>query len=321
MRNRTLPAPRRKGRLRIAIYLRVSTAQQVEGYGLNVQDDVCRALLDRIFGKGNYDVTVFTDGAVSGKLASRPDLDEMNVQIKAGRFDVVVFGKLDRIGRTMKDIHRWVYDTTDLGVRVLTADGRLDSDDDMFGIVMSLLAFMAELEHTLILERTMGGRDRKLAEGGWPSGVTPYGLALQGKGKDAMVVLHEDEVHVINRAVSYFLDDGCSKEETGRKLNEHGDRRRSGKPWDCASIDSLLTSSHLLEGKVYFRKTDGRTRTKVDEDGQPLYGPTVALAVPRVLTEERAAELAEALKDRGRDKRASERYPLSRRIHGSCGKM
>ncbi|WP_406369402.1 recombinase family protein [Streptomyces sp. NBC_00647] len=319
MRKATLPAPRRKSRPRVAVYLRVSTAQQLEGYGLEVQESLCRTKLDGIF-KSGYDVTVFTDGAVSGKLASRPDLDDMNRQIRSGAFDSVIFGKLDRIGRTMKDIHRWVYDTQDLGVRVLTADGRLDSDDDTFGIMMSLLAFMAELEHTLILERTLGGRDRKLTEGGWPSGVTPYGLALQGKGKDAVVVLHEDEVQVVNRAVALFLDDGHSKEETGRRLSEAGDRRRSGKEWDCASVDRLLSSSHLLEGKVYFRKTDGSTKTKLDGDGQPLYGPTVALPVPRILSEDRAGSLAKALEDRGREKRASDKYPLSHHINGSCGK-
>ncbi|MEV7814227.1 recombinase family protein [Streptomyces flaveolus] len=328
MRNATLPAPRRKSRrLRVAIYLRVSTAQQLEGFGLNVQDDVCRVQLDRVFGKGTYDVTVFTDGAVSGKLASRPDLDEMNRQIKAGAFDVVIFAKLDRIGRTMRDIHRWIYDAQDLGVRVLTGDGRIDSDDDMFGIMMSLLAFMAELEHTLILERTMGGRERKLAEGGWPSGVLPYGLALQGKGKDAVVVLHEDEVHCVLKAVDLFADEngwtGRSKEEVARKLNELKPkyRRRSGKPWDTGSVDRLLRSSHLLEGKVYFRKTDGRTKTKVDEDGVPLYGPTTALAVPRIISEERAAQLQRALDDHAHDRRANNHYPLSGRIDGSCGRV
>ncbi|KAB1981220.1 recombinase family protein [Streptomyces triticiradicis] len=319
MRKGTLPAPRRSARPRVAVYLRVSTAQQLEGYGLEVQEALCRTKLDALF-KGGYDATVFTDGAVSGKLSSRPDLDEMNRQIRAEAFDAVIFGKLDRIGRTMKDIHRWVYDSTDLGARVLTADGRLDSDDDMFGIMMSLLAFMAELEHALILERTLSGRDRKLSEGGWPSGVTPFGLALQGKGKDAVVVLHEDEVQIVNRAVALFMDEGHGKEETARRLNEAGDRRRSGKEWDCGSVDRLLSGTHLLEGLVYFRKTDGTTKTKVDEDGTPLYGPTVALPVPRILSEERAQALAKALKDRGRDKRASGRYPLSRRIEGSCGK-
>lgn len=325
MRNRTLPRQATRRRLRVAIYLRVSTAQQLEGYGLEDQLIICQGQLDRLFGAGQYDTEIFTDGAVSGKLSSRQDLDEMNRRIRAGEFDVAIFGKLDRIGRTMKDIHRWVYDTTDLGVRVVTGDGRLDSEDDMFGIIMSLLAFMAELEHTLILERTMGGRERKLAEGGWPSGVPPYGLALQGSGKSAVLVLHEDEVHCALKAVDFFADEdgwtGLSKEEVGVKLNELGYRRRSDKPWDTGSVDRLLRSTHLLEGKVYFRKTDGSTKTKVDEDGVPLYGPTIALEVPRILTEERAAQLRMALDEHGHDRRMNDHYPLSGRIKGSCGRV
>ncbi|MFF5471019.1 recombinase family protein [Streptomyces achromogenes] len=323
VRKSTLPSQRRK-KFRVAIYLRVSTAQQLEGYGLEDQLVICLAQLDRVLGVGTYEYEVFTDGAVSGKLSSRPDLNEMNVQLRAGDFNVATFGKLDRIGRTMRDIHRWVYDVTDLGVRVLTGDGRLDSEDDMFGIMMSLLAFMAELEHTLILERTMGGRERKLAEGGWPAGVPAFGLALQGKGKDAVVVLHEDEVHCILKAVDLFADEtgwtGLTKEEVGAELNAAGYRRRSGKPWDSGSVDRLLRGTHLLEGKIYYRRTDGRTGTKVDENGVPLYGPTVALEVPRILSKERAAQLQKALDDSAHDRIPNRQYPLSGRIVSSCGK-
>ncbi|MFD9560879.1 recombinase family protein [Streptomyces sp. NPDC059994] len=324
MRNRTLPAARRKGRPRVALYLRVSTAQQIEGYGLEVQEKQCRALLDRGFGAGGYvleEDDIYIDGAVSGKRASRPRLDEMNRLRGEGQYDVICFGKLDRIGRTMKDIHRWMYDTTDLGVRVLTGDGRIDSDDDMFGIIMSLLAFMAELEHTLILERTMSGREQKLAAGGWPSGVAPYGLALSGKGKEAVVVHQEDEVHVINRAVGYKIDDGQNREEVARSLNARGDLRRSGRSWDGLAVDRLLTSSHLLEGVVHYRKTSGSSKTKLAEDGTPLYGPTVAIPVPRILDPERAKALAKVMEEESREHRASEQYPLSKRIEGSCGRV
>ncbi len=148
--------------------------KQLKGYGLSVQTDECFSWLDYRIGKGKYTVETYTDGGVSGKLAHRPDLDQLNADIGAGRVDLVIFGKLDRIGRTMKDIHRWVYDTTDLGVRVATADGRIDSEDEMFGIQLSLLAYMAELEHSMILDRTVGGREKKLAAGGWPGGVAPF---------------------------------------------------------------------------------------------------------------------------------------------------
>lgn len=69
-----------------------------------------------------------------------------------GLIDLVVFGKLDRIGRTVEDIHLWVFNATRrLGIRVATGDGRMDSDAETFGAMLSLLSYMAELEHTFIL--------------------------------------------------------------------------------------------------------------------------------------------------------------------------
>lgn len=117
---------------------------------------------------------MYTDGAVSGKSFRRPDLTDLDTDLLRSLYDVVVFGKLDRIGRTMKEIHRWVYDTTDIEtgrgrrVRVATADGRIDSEHPMFGIQLSLLAYVAELEHALLLERTLRGREMKLAAGAGP---------------------------------------------------------------------------------------------------------------------------------------------------------
>lgn len=164
-----------RGMIRVAIYLRVSTAKQVEGYGLDTQEKQCKAWLNYKLGPGKYKVhKIYVDGGESGKKDSRPGLDEMTEAIEKGLIDLVVFGKLDRIGRTMEDIHLWVFNATKHHkIRVATADGRLDSDDELFGIMLSLLSYMAELEHTLIRERTMGGRDQKLAAGGWPLGQPP----------------------------------------------------------------------------------------------------------------------------------------------------
>lgn len=166
--------PRQRKVLRVAIYLRVSTSKQLDGYGLDVQDERCRAWVDyQLKSIPHTIVDVYCDGGVSGKLAHREDLDRLTADIEADLIDVVVFAKLDRIGRTMRNIHRWVYDVTDHGVRVATADGRIDSNDDMFGIQLSLLAYMAEVEHALILERTMGGRVKKISGEGGPAAPRP----------------------------------------------------------------------------------------------------------------------------------------------------
>ncbi len=180
---KTLPRASRKT-LRVAIYLRVSTAKQLDGYGLDVQEERCRAWVDyQLKHTPHTIVDVYCDGGVSGKTAHREDLDRLTSDIEAGLIDVVIFAKLDRIGRTMRNIHRWVYDVTDHGVRVATADGRIDSDDQMFEVQLSLLAYVAEVEHALILERTMGGQIKKISGGGWASGTPPYGYMLDEEGE------------------------------------------------------------------------------------------------------------------------------------------
>ncbi|MFJ2267885.1 recombinase family protein [Streptomyces sp. NPDC087849] len=107
---------------RYSIYLRVSTSKQLRGYGLQVQFEESIACLDVKLGKGKYTYEVYTDGGVSGKLAQRPDLSALDADIADGQYGLVIFGKLDRVGRTMKNIHSWVYETTDRNVRVATAD-------------------------------------------------------------------------------------------------------------------------------------------------------------------------------------------------------
>lgn len=159
--------------------------------------------MDQGLGKGRYTYAVYTDGAVSGMSARRPDLTVLDADLVQRLYDMVVFGELDRIGRTMREIHRWVYDTTDIEtgrgrrVRVATADGRIDSERTLFGIQLSLMAYMAELEHTLTLERTLSGRELKLAAGGWPGGVTPFWLMLPARGSNEAPTLRSQGVELL----------------------------------------------------------------------------------------------------------------------------
>ncbi|WP_233415918.1 recombinase family protein [Streptomyces sp. N35] len=322
MRRSSLPRARnpRQGNLRVAVYLRVSTVKQLKGYGLSVQHDECHAWLDYRIGKGKYTVEIYTDGGVSGKLAKRPDLDQLNKDVAAGRVDLVIFGKLDRIGRTMKDIHRWVYDTTDLGVRVATADGRIDSEDEMFGIQLSLLAYMAELEHAMILDRTVGGREKKLAAGGWPGGVAPFWLKLPAQGVIADPTLREDKVRLLETAACFIADENKNADEAGRMLNAMGLFTRRGKPWSGANLIRTFRQT-ALDGYIIYRNTErihGSTLRR-DEEGNPLYGETVHIPVPLALPPERVAQVRKALASRSFTKVSEMQYLLSQRIFSPCG--
>ncbi|MGW1867918.1 recombinase family protein [Streptomyces mauvecolor] len=296
--------------VRIAIYLRVSTAQQLEGYGLKVQEDQCRAWIAYAMrGVKHLIVDVYVDGGVSGKLANRDDLDRLTLDVMGGRIDLVVFGKLDRIGRTMKNIHRWVYDVTDKGVRVATADGRIDSEDDMFGIQLSLLAYMAEVEHALILERTMGGRMQKVAAGGWPLGEPPFGIMLDSDGNPA---LNPAEIKQIDEFANFMIDtpEPVSREEAARHLNALGYRTRRGKEWEGGNLTARVLAG--LKGYVEF------VFAGENEDGDEIT-TSFRIDIPKTLPDDRAEALKTALARGSRVKGKSSRYLLSNRLLSVCG--
>ncbi|MBQ0949201.1 recombinase family protein [Streptomyces sp. RK76] len=308
MRTKTLP--RKTKTLRVAIYLRVSTSKQLDGYGLDVQDERCRAWVDyQLKGTPHTIVDVYCDGGVSGKLAHREDLDRLTSDIEAGLIDVVVFAKLDRIGRTMKNIHRWVYDVTDFGVRVATADGRIDSEDQMFGIQLSLLAYMAEVEHALILERTMGGRIQKIAGGGWASGIPPYGYMLDEEGEP---VVNPDEQEVIFKAADLLIDENMTRGEVAAELNEAGYRTRTGKLWEGNNL--ILRLRLTVRGYVDF------TFSGMNEDGDEIT-TSYRVELPALFEDEsRRQELEDTLEGlKGKPRTSYSNHLLSGHLFSLCG--
>lgn len=312
MVRRTLPRQKTfQNVVRVAIYLRVSTAQQLEGYGLKAQEEQCRNWLSAYLRHiPHVIVDLYVDGGVSGKLANREDVDRMTDDIMAGEIDLVIFGKLDRIGRTMKNIHRWVYDVSDKGVRIVTADGRLDSNDDMFGIQLSLLAYMAEVEHALILERTMGGRMAKLAAGGWPLGEPPFGVKLDEDGEP---VLNPAEVKQVEAFADYVLDspEPVTREDAARHLNSKGFLTRQGKPWEGGNLSGRIKAS--LKGYVEFNFAGQ------NEDGEEIT-TTFRIDVPKALDDERAEAVLAYLKRSSRTRSAAaSKYLLSNRLISVCG--
>ncbi|MDX3260675.1 recombinase family protein [Streptomyces sp. MI02-2A] len=321
MRKSTLPRQRR-ATLRIAIYLRVSTIKQLEGYGLSTQDDMCRASIGLKFTGHPYEIVdVFTDGGVSGKLNSRPDFDKMNVMISAGLIDVVVVAKLDRVGRTMEDIHQWIFDTTKKGVRVITADGRLDSDDDMFKLMLSILSWMADMEHILIRERTMSGREAKLAEGKWGLGAAPFGFALEGKGKDATPVPNPEEVRTLELAIEYLVDLQRNIAETCDELNKLSRPTRKGKPWNPTSLRKIIMGN-AIQGFVRYRDPEsGLSEAERDDDGNFVNGETHEVKLPKIIPTERVNAARAAIKRLGKYRTAtsSREYLITKRMIGRCG--
>lgn len=140
-------------------YARVSTSEQ----NTQLQLDALReAGCSRIF--------VETVSAV----ADRPEYDHLLDVLRAG--DTVVVWRLDRLGRSLRDLLDRVEHLDSRGVGLRSLRETLDSTSAGGRLVMHVFAALAEFERDLIRERTVAGLTAARARGrvgGRPKSLTP----------------------------------------------------------------------------------------------------------------------------------------------------
>ncbi|WP_144825946.1 recombinase family protein [Micrococcus luteus] len=135
-------------------YARVSTtAQAKDGTSLESQRQALTAAgASRVFAE-----------AVSGKKASRPELDAMLDYLREG--DTVLVASLDRMGRTMADLVTLVNQLQDRGINFRSIREGIDTSGPAGRMVFHVFAALAEFEHATILERTEKGRQAAAEKG------------------------------------------------------------------------------------------------------------------------------------------------------------
>jgi DNA invertase Pin-like site-specific DNA recombinase len=99
-------------------------------------------------------VKVFTDHA-SGSKASRPELDRMLDQLRPR--DIVVVWRLDRLGRSLKNLIALVEDLAEKGVGFRSLCESIDTTTANGKLFFSIMGALAEFERDLIQERTKAG--------------------------------------------------------------------------------------------------------------------------------------------------------------------
>lgn len=140
-------------------YARVSTQDQK----LDVQIEQIKRYCEY----RNIDlVRLYTDKA-SGANTDRPEFQEMLIDIEANAHgaDVIIVWKLDRIGRSLKNLIEIVdiFKSKELGFVCINAN--IDTTSNEGRLFFHMMASFAEYERELINERTMLGREAALAKG------------------------------------------------------------------------------------------------------------------------------------------------------------
>jgi DNA invertase Pin-like site-specific DNA recombinase len=131
-------------------YARVSTSDQHP-----------EAQADRLTADGCE--RVFTDQGVSGRKASRPEWDRCLEHLRDG--DTLVIVRLDRMGRSVRNLIEVVTSLEARGVNLRVLDQGIDTSTPTGRFTFHVLSALSEMEADLTRERTRDGLDAARARG------------------------------------------------------------------------------------------------------------------------------------------------------------
>ncbi|MFD4527130.1 recombinase family protein [Streptomyces sp. NPDC058470] len=305
---------------RVALYARVSTKEQALGYSMDGQEEDGIAHIDMSPFLTLF--KVYRDPGVSGTKFSRPDLDSLREDIKNGLVDAVLVKAMDRIGRSERVLMPWFWMLEEAGVATISLTQDIDTTTSNGKSSLSVFIAQAQAEWNAIRERTIGGLNAKARSGGWVCGVPPYGYELEGRGQrgGSKVVLHHEEIEILKKAAHCILDKGYSLDRTADALNADSHRTRSGVRWTGPNL-RLRLQGPILDGYTEYRSlTNKGTKTATGPDGQPKWGPTERINLPKALDDDLVTKLRNYFEARHTPRGNREHlYFLSGRITGTCG--
>lgn len=211
---------------RVIGYVRVSTAEQVEGFGLLVQRNAIGAYCKM---NGYRLVRSFADEGLSGSngLDTRQGLAELLAMVESGAVSGLVVYRLDRLARDLVLQETLLARMRKAGVEVLSvSEPDIDSDDATRVLVRQVLGAIGQYERALIRSRMMAGKAAKIARGGYAGGQPRFGKAAQDKA----LVDDPDELETV-RLIRIWNGEGCSTREIVQRLEEAGRRPKRGERW------------------------------------------------------------------------------------------
>ena len=211
--------------LRIAGYVRVSSQRQAtEGDSLVAQQHEIEQEVE--FRKRRENLTVeslefYVDAGKSAKDQNRPQLQRLKRDISAGRIDLVICFKLDRITRSLKDfVDLWAL-FAEHEVNVSSLREKFDTSMPTGEAMVQLIMVFAQLERKMTAERTFSIMRDRADRGLWNGGhVIGYRSQPDDPGK-----LEIDSVgaEIVRRIFDSFDELGSAGAVT-RRLNDLGIR-------------------------------------------------------------------------------------------------
>jgi DNA invertase Pin-like site-specific DNA recombinase len=243
--------------LRCALYTRKSSDEGLDQAfnSLDAQREACAAYVASQTHEGWQLIrTHFDDGGYSGGSMDRPALQHLLAEIAAGKGDIVVVYKIDRLTRSLADFARMVELFDKHGVSFVSVTQSFNTTSSMGRLTLNVLLSFAQFEREVTGERIRDKIAASKAKGMWMGGVPPLGYDIPNAGSRTLNV-NKSEAEAVRLIFRQYLKLGSVrlledwlKDEgyTSKQFTSAAGNTTGGIPFNRGALYHLLRNSIYL---------------------------------------------------------------------------
>jgi site-specific DNA recombinase len=191
-------------KVRCAIYTRVSTDQGLEQdfNSLDAQHDASQAYI-RSQAHAGWTLIRFKydDGGFSGGNTDRPALQRLLEDVRAGKIDVIVVYKVDRLTRSLADFAKLVELFDRHGVSFVSVTQQFNTTTSMGRLTLNVLLSFAQFEREVTSERIRDKIAASKRKGLWVGGMAPLGYDT----RDRKITVNQVEAERVRTIFRSYL--------------------------------------------------------------------------------------------------------------------
>lgn len=191
-------------RQRCAIYTRKSTEEGLDQdfNSLDAQREACAAYILSQKHEGWAELSDrYDDGGFSGGSMDRPGLTQLLNDVEAGRVDVIVVYKVDRLTRSLADFAKMVDLFDGAGVSFVSVTQAFNTTSSMGRLTLNVLLSFAQFEREVTAERIRDKVAASKRKGIWMGGAVPMGYDVNDKA----LIVNPVEAEAIRTIFAEYL--------------------------------------------------------------------------------------------------------------------
>lgn len=204
-----------KPKIRCAVYTRKSSEDGLEQEfnSLDAQHEACAAYIASQKHEGwRLIPTRYDDGGLSGGTLERPGLQSLMADVDAGRIDMVVIYKIDRLTRSLADFARLVERLEAHHCSFVSVTQAFNTSSSMGRLTLNVLLSFAQFEREVTAERIRDKIAASKKKGLWMGGLPPLGYDPHPDPTVRSLVINMREAQTVETLFNLYDQHGNLRE-------------------------------------------------------------------------------------------------------------